>query len=415
MAPTCLGRLQGIGVGIAMLVASAEIGMFLWQHQLQPPAIQLSSAGEVHQSSSALEAATQMYVNCAMPQITRLETCLSKERPPLLSSEQAQHANKGLIMVLSFPNSGTSYTMEWIRRLSGRGGTVYKKDLNPLVNTSGRFAGVYGWTVYKEEMNPPVNASDLFAGLYGCVWADPTSIFEKPPHFPGFLPVKTHGTGYGEIGPTMMQSLTALSGQPVMLESEDWVQQAFTAREHRQSGCKNHDRVAAVLRLYRNPFDNLVARIHFSQANKRGREFDLHSNSSLRDLFADLVLYLVWHHRANKVHSKLRIPVRTAFYDELFAFPVSFWNPILEMFGMDIGDMAQRLAAAMEGVRPQNMSATHGHAMPVYMHLFQQRPEVICSFARVIQAYLDQTECLSTDRLPRLDTLVNWTEIMGSI
>jgi len=392
MAPTCPGRLQCISVCIAMLVAMAVIGVPLRQHQLQQPAIQLSSALKVNQSSSALEAATQMYVNCAMPQITRLETCLSKERPPLLSSEQAQHANKGSIMVLSFPNSGTTYTMNTIRRLSGRGGTVYK-----------------------EEMNQPVNASDLFAGLYGCVWTDRSSIFEKPPHFPGFLPVKTHGTDYGEIGPTMMQSLTALSGQPVMLESDDWAQRAFIAQEQRKSGCKNHDRVAAILRLYRNPFDNLVARIHLSQKLKRGREFDLHSTSSLRDLFADLVLYLVWHHRANKVHSKLRIPVRTAFYDELFAFPVSFWNPILEMFGLDIGDIAQRLAAATEGVRPQNMSATHGHAMPVYMHLFQQRPEVICSFARVIQAYLDQTECLSTDRLPRLDTLVNWTEIMGSI
>jgi len=392
MAPTCPGRLQCISVCIAMLVAMAVIGVPLRQHQLQQPAIQLSSALKVNQSSSALEAATQMYVKCALPQITRLETCLSKERPPLLSSEQAQHANKGSIMVLSFPNSGTTYTMNTIQRLSGRGGTVYKK-----------------------EINQPVNASDLFAGLYGCVWTHRSSIFEKPPHFPGFLPVKTHGIDYGEIGPTMMQSLTALSGQPVMLESDDWAQRAFIAKEQRASGCKNHDRVAAILRLYRNPFDNLVARIHHSQKLKRGREFDLHSASSLRDLFADLVLYLVWHHRANKVHSKLRIPVRTAFYDELFAFPVSFWNPILEMFGLDIGDIAQRLAAATEGVRPQNMSATHGHAMPVYMHLFQQRPEVICSFARVIQAYLDQTECLSTDRLPRLDTLVNWTEIMGSI
>ena len=138
-----------------------------------------------------------------------------------------------VIWLMSFPNSGTSYTLDMIRTASNRSvGTNYG-DVHINYNTNASM---------------PVHENDLD----GPFWADQHMI--RPTEY---VLTKTHCTGYcNHCRPSAYLS----SPHNFLLGCRGT--KRIDSKGRVRKSVYSHEQVAKVIHILRNPFDNLVSRYH---------------------------------------------------------------------------------------------------------------------------------------------------------
>jgi len=171
--------------------------------------------------------------------------------------------------IMSFPNSGTSYTMRLVQTASGRmGGSNYGKECDVDKETGENFP------IYDDSPSGPFLSRRLGnkEGL---------SVPER------YVPVKTHCTGYTtESGPDKYAMTVrsfqekCLSGNVIHPERDPKTGKIVSARGKPNSMVDkeitfyNASLVQRAVHIIRDPFDNIVSRFHLEQHAhaKRGEE-----------------------------------------------------------------------------------------------------------------------------------------------
>jgi len=165
-----------------------------------------------------------------------------------------------VVMFMSFPNSGTSFTTQLIRSATG-------------FQTASNYA--------TESHGTPVPVfQELPGGPFWTAGAEDLKLLPR-----GYLMTKTHCGGYCMSCPPSQYAFTKIDA---FLES--CVTTIGASREEPRSQY-NFALVHKVVHIFRDPFDNVVARFHldYNQAAKRHETLGYPSNSSgFRKYCADL-------------------------------------------------------------------------------------------------------------------------------
>ena len=234
------------------------------------------------------------------------------------SSKKGYH-EKGLkiIWLMSFPNSGTSYTTKLIRHLSlTHSGSNYGHD---NVGNGGKPIPVFD----EQPMGP--------------FWTDPTVHPEY--NFPmNYVLVKTHCGGRCISCPPAGYSETLYSFRRKCLLS--------TRSSQNEDGTKvleeapyPTDRIRKAIHLIRSPFDNIVSRVHNTDSsistpesfrrycfdyNRRYAEDERASMLFSKDLLdltanvpcrADFFRYVEWHNQAFALHNDMALEALVVYYE----------------------------------------------------------------------------------------------------
>jgi hypothetical protein len=203
---------------------------------------------------------TRTYTRDAFPVIEELRACMVSAAASSIPDRAARLAKgQGLVMLASFPNSGTTYTIRGFMRLFGtKAGTVYRKE-TPKGKT--------------DEPGPPTISHQGFLrhDRFGTVYL--YSDMSKMPVRNRSLLVKTHAGCYGHgqrvCDFDVWRTKLFCGDRDVRLKS--------TENDTHPACPGNENRTAAVVRLWRNPFGNVIARLKYGRVdvdfNTRVMEF----------------------------------------------------------------------------------------------------------------------------------------------
>lgn len=239
-------------------------------------------------------------------------------------SSFGSHRDPKLVWLLSFPNSGTSYTIQLLRR-----STHLMTASNYATENNDATESVWSG---KDERTLPFSQYDhLFAGPF---WSEARyhSNYSKPNKF---ILTKTHcGENCMDCGPetyamTYEQFHQSCSAGKKVVET-DTGSKTISVSYHPQVSRV----VAKTIHLVRDPFNNVVSRFHheWNQAmtrkatkedfrkycqiinNKHDSNIDaVMGNLSCRD---DFVRYIQWHNHAFHMEQRERLPTLVIHYED---------------------------------------------------------------------------------------------------
>jgi len=180
---------------------------------------------------------------------------------------------------------------------------------------------------------------------------------------------------------------------------------------HFRDAFGGEDEYAGVLRLVRNPFDNLASRFHH-HCKHPYKEDDCPGRVATRDLFLkswaathDICNYLHWHHRAQLVMANATRPWTTLAYEAIYEAPERHDAALASIVspGRDVirDDDPRACGPGDDGrATPRNVSrAANGLVLPTYLDLFDV--STVRRLAWLINSYLHRSKRLTTPHLPR--------------
>lgn len=269
---------------------------------------------------------------------------LSDVTPPIhISNRKTQRPPPSAIAwLMSFPNSGTSYTMRLITRTT-----------KTLVATN----------YQKTESSEERQLYPVYSGhSEGPFWPDPNQSQYRTP--PSYVLTKTHcGSRCNDCGPVYY--LRDFKDFEKLCSTGSKLERSPDGREESITVSYNNTQVKRAIHLIRNPFDNVVARFHlerhrmvksnetdklaqFPDSREGFRNFcgDMNHRwhdevkrfwlkdeiGMMRDLPCrdDFFRYVVWHNLAFAVtHEKLRIPSLVVHYED---YEERFKETVSELF-----------------------------------------------------------------------------------
>lgn len=270
---------------------------------------------------------------------------------------------EGRIILTTFPNSGTSLTMRTVRQIVGNTCTEYGNEVKDATHgfTCGPGAFAHG------DKGQVANLS----------WRSL---------------VKSHGVGYGG-GVFKNPNLGAR-------RLVDHINMHYATTDGRWQ-------VRGIIRLVRNPFDNLVARYHLTCRSNTtncpsdnatiSREAFLKHPNIANDL--DIYSYLWWHHRANYLTKHW--PVVTLPYELVYTFPEIYIQTVLNVLGVK-GDVP---LTKNFYIKPRDILISDGHLEPAYLEMFDEG--TIRRISVVISRYLELSDQFRSSELVPQRVLFN--------
>jgi hypothetical protein len=259
---------------------------------------------------------------------------IQPEMETTLPSKPAEHSDSpplNIAWLMSFPNSGTSYTMRMIARTT-----------QTLVATN----------YQKTESSEERRLHPVYAGnSEGPFWPDPEhSNYKRPPTY---VLTKTHcGSRCNDCAPSIYLRDVNLDAFPTLCASGSKLKASPDGSEQVVGVEYNVTNVKRAIHLIRNPFDNVVSRFHlerhrmiksndtdklraFPDSREGFRNFCRHMNNKwkdevesrwltneigmLRDVPCrdDFFRYVIWHNLAfTTTDDQLRLPTYILYYED---------------------------------------------------------------------------------------------------
>lgn len=305
-------------------------------------------------------------------------------------------------MLASFPNSGTTYTMQGFQRLSGHAaGSVYETEVsNALPYEQHPYKDVF----FYRRMHLPVPHGDRIVLV-----KSHASQYSNPGAHEGKFP-KSAFAAFLEKSPWSVPSSTNL-----------WLRGLYCGHRARH-GCATEHSVGGIIRLSRNPLDNVIARLHHRYKSSGVLNITLSSDDTAREVIADLITYLRWHHRANLVQNMLKHkkPMFLVDYEELSINPETYWQPIASITGLNLTHL--RISEEASFINDHPTRRAGASFIPAYLQsMYSARPSLCSVLGELIDFYLDETKCLRTPTSPARKTIMNffarrkeWNWIIGN-
>mmetsp|Transcript_5717 Transcript_5717/g.7578 ORF Transcript_5717/g.7578 Transcript_5717/m.7578 type:complete len:433 (-) Transcript_5717:270-1568(-) len=251
--------------------------------------------------------------------------------------------------LLSFPNSGTSYTTEFVRKTTA---------LNTASNYGNENMDENGLSV---PMYPELSPNGPF-------WNDPTNEKFSTPPTKGYVLTKTHCGGYCDTCRPEKYVLT-----PSLFTKECQRSTRVDEKGEKYKTVRyDTNIVQKIIHLIRNPYDNIVARYHLTYKHflrdgekdmaekypssmegfrsfcldlgKKQKSTERHSDlldNEVLDLFedvpchADFIRYVQWHNYAVLTSLELAVPTMTLHYERYTTHYNETTDRLLEFLGQE--------------------------------------------------------------------------------
>lgn len=184
--------------------------------------------------------------------LNKREEIPTSSRSSFVLTDEAKNSRK-IVWLMSFPNSGTSFTSRLVRTLSHTAtATNYADEVTPK--------GSHSNSIY-----PSHDSGPFFYNDHGPFWKNTTSSYLELPD--QFVLTKTHcglGTRCSSCSPDVyIESLSAfavgcrLGHARVMRDKQKSIERVYVTYLS--------DRVSKAVHLVRNPMDNIIARFHLDR------------------------------------------------------------------------------------------------------------------------------------------------------
>ncbi|CAM9720115.1 unnamed protein product, partial [Phaeothamnion confervicola] len=228
------------------------------------------------------------------------------------------------LVLATFPNSGTSFTLRATQEATEHAVyTCYEHEVMHTHEDNAQLQQLCGFDAGHElGMCQLTNAARgelrMRARLHGAM----------PPPMEGGPPTPPPGKG------ALIKSHVADFGTGVFCGA-DGVERY---RRALAQGANGHELERyGVLRLFRNPFDNMVARYHLLTNTEQLKGVNAHKAGFLADNGhipkRDIYTYLYWHLNANVVLRELGMPVALLTYEDIYEDPVAYLRAVVSMLG----------------------------------------------------------------------------------
>ena len=341
--------------------------------------------------------AERAYLEEGAPAVDFLMSVLKKTSQKLVNERTEpgqEYGQMGRIMLLSFPNSGTSITLKISECVTGRPFcTAYNRECDDPARGGGRGGGDGGAGCIDECGNGAFQIAPLPE--------DHSEIRSNS------ALIKNHAFGYAS-NPGGLRTGNAFINN---------VDQSFNDVDSPIQGA---------LRLVRNPYDNLVGRFH--HVCRRGDTCDSR-NSFLTDKvnmtpsrlgaryqeltplvppslpvsqiriypnLKDLCIYLHWHHRGVILAESNLVPMGIIEYEHLYVNPEGFLETLMGALGVD-GDVNDMPDDCTSSIKPRDIVSLDGQAMPTYLHMYDGK--TVRRVAKMIRRYLSLSRNFTTPDL----------------
>lgn len=265
-----------------------------------------------------------------------------------------------MVLFTTFPNSGTSVSMDFIRVLSGHMCSEYKNEAKM-------------WAKMRDA---------LVIGVPNSAFGRRSNSSRHPIRFV----CKTHVVDYW---------ITRHSAPPVSVIAAEVALKA-TFRD-----------VAGVFGLYRNPWDNAIARSHHecnskSRAHRAQARCDK-SKKEWRKYFLgeflpkDTCMYLRWHHRRHCIFQAL--PLALHDYDDIYYGGERYIEDLAVLTGINDRHKINETVEYMKGSRIQRLpraivTTAKGSPVMAPMYLNEYTPDAIRKVGKAIDYYIEASEGL---------------------
>ena len=329
------------------------------------------------------------------------------------------------ILLYTFPNTGTSFTLSMASRLTGRlqcSTSSYRGELTaiPCDNSS------QGHQIGDEC---PV---DRLCGKGACELRD-SCTYRSTVAEQRQLGVDAYAVPVGHVWPVLVKSHgVAYGNRTLSLPSTNRVIEMVDVT---YGGCGKSGGVDAILGTWRNPYDTFVARFHLRCHNGKisrnlcgavePTNLQAFATAWSAHLDSEVCVQMRWYHSFAMLlrhqHRKgLICPQAMVEYELIYRDMPAFIESLVD-FMSDGGRVAAlrkmwnastiaNLAAGSDLLIPRNISIDDsGMMLPVYLQehstLFYKDAATVIAVAQFIQAYLDRSGNLSTSELVDCNTL----------
>ncbi|CAM9106575.1 unnamed protein product [Phaeothamnion confervicola] len=370
-------------------------------------------AVSVHRGLSAAMAA---YISVGLPAVQRLQRCLfhndftatTGQGIAAVTAAAAAREPPGACYIppalglITFPNSGTSFTLAASSSItSATTFAVYPRDAPCLTDDCQNICGKNACTDLgmcqlhampgrrrrRRHHHRRLFSVDGGSNRNGTVAAQPA----QPAAIAGGRPPPPPGKG------ALLKSHVAAYGSAVLCGPAA-LERFATALRHGESGQPLPH--YGFVRLFRNPFDNVVARFHLLAARKRlvGIKYDrtgfLHENGHFPR--RDIHPLLSWHLLASIALRRAGLPTALLTYESIYEDPVKYMRAVLGMLGWSEVELPDAEIQRLLGPRiiRRDYARYRGEALPAYVDDWYE-PSVVRYMAGVIDKYVMASGCFA--------------------